>query len=150
MFSMLLLLVVVAAWSLLSYFPVRTGMTVAYKRIMERERVYAAAAFWLRANSPEDSVVAGHEIGVIGFFSQRKVLDLFGLVSVDSWQWGGSGTVDEVRSDYIVMKEYPSLKAIKESTSHTHAWIKWRDLWIGAGKGLPLPAKEQLERLYFR
>jgi hypothetical protein len=149
-FSVLVLLVVVMVWSLLSYLPVRTGIRVAYKRIVERERVYAAAAFWLRANSPEDSVVAGHEIGIIGFFSERKILDLFGLVSVESWPWGESGTADELRPDYIVMKEYPSLKDIKKNTAHTHAWIRWRDLWIGAGKGLPLPTADQLENLYFR
>jgi hypothetical protein len=36
---------------------------------------------WLRDNTPEDTIVASHDIGAIGFFSERKLVDTAGLVS---------------------------------------------------------------------
>jgi hypothetical protein len=36
---------------------------------------------WLRDNTPSDAIVASHDIGAIGYFSQRKLVDSAGLVS---------------------------------------------------------------------
>jgi tetratricopeptide (TPR) repeat protein len=38
-------------------------------------------AHWLHDNLPEDAVVATHDIGAIGFYSGRRVMDMVGLVS---------------------------------------------------------------------
>ncbi len=42
---------------------------------------YRRGAEWIRANSPPDAAVAYVEIGVLGYYSERPVLDLMGLVS---------------------------------------------------------------------
>ncbi len=42
---------------------------------------YRRGAEWIRANSPPDAAVAYVEIGVLGYYSDRPVLDLMGLVS---------------------------------------------------------------------
>lgn len=42
---------------------------------------YRAAAEWLRANTPPDATVATIEIGVLGYYSERPLLDTMGLVS---------------------------------------------------------------------
>ncbi len=47
--------------------------------IIESEMV--ATANWLKDNTPPDAIIAAHDIGAIGFFSQRRILDLAGLVS---------------------------------------------------------------------
>jgi hypothetical protein len=44
---------------------------------------YLPVARWLADNTPADSTVASIEIGVIGYFSQRPILDTMGLVSLD-------------------------------------------------------------------
>jgi hypothetical protein len=36
---------------------------------------------WLRDNTPEDTVIAAHDIGALGYASERRILDLAGLVS---------------------------------------------------------------------
>jgi len=36
---------------------------------------------WLAANTPPDAVVAAHDIGALGYASERRILDLAGLVS---------------------------------------------------------------------
>lgn len=38
-------------------------------------------AYWLRENTAPDTLIAAHDIGAIGYFAQRPLLDLAGLVS---------------------------------------------------------------------
>jgi len=38
-------------------------------------------AHWLADNAPQDALVASHDIGAIGYFSERPLLDLAGLIS---------------------------------------------------------------------
>jgi hypothetical protein len=38
-------------------------------------------ARWIDANTPRDAIVAVHDIGAIGFFGNRSIIDLAGLVS---------------------------------------------------------------------
>ena len=38
-------------------------------------------ALWLRANTPPDALVATHDIGAIGYWSDRSLIDLAGLVT---------------------------------------------------------------------
>ncbi|MCE7947030.1 MAG: hypothetical protein DYG88_06345 [Chloroflexi bacterium CFX4] len=40
-----------------------------------------AAAVWLRDNVPPDELLAVHDIGAVGFFANRPILDVAGLVS---------------------------------------------------------------------
>ena len=38
-------------------------------------------ALWLKRNTPENSLIALHDIGAVGYYSERKILDLVGLVN---------------------------------------------------------------------
>lgn len=38
-------------------------------------------AWWLARNTPQDAVIAAHDIGAIGYFAGRPLLDLAGLIS---------------------------------------------------------------------
>ena len=40
-----------------------------------------AAARWLRENVPSDELLAVHDIGAVGFFANRPILDVAGLIS---------------------------------------------------------------------
>ena len=54
----------------------------AYARdvtIIETEMV--ATARWVAANTPTEALVAAHDIGALGYFGERRLLDLAGLVS---------------------------------------------------------------------
>lgn len=44
-------------------------------------RAYADAGRWLAENSPPDARVAAIEIGALGYFSERPILDTMGLIS---------------------------------------------------------------------
>ena len=39
------------------------------------------AARWVDANTPRDAVIAAHDIGIIGYVTQRQIVDLAGLVT---------------------------------------------------------------------
>jgi hypothetical protein len=39
------------------------------------------AALWLRDNTPPDAIVATHDIGALGFYSGRRIVDMVGLIS---------------------------------------------------------------------
>jgi hypothetical protein len=43
--------------------------------------VSLALANWVRANTPPGAVIATHDIGVLGYYSERQVFDLVGLVN---------------------------------------------------------------------
>jgi arabinofuranosyltransferase len=45
------------------------------------ETEMVAVARWLKMNTPKDALIASHDIGAIGFFSDRRVLDLAGLIN---------------------------------------------------------------------
>lgn len=47
--------------------------------IVEGEMV--AVAGWLADNTPPDALIASHDIGAIGYFAERPLLDLAGLIS---------------------------------------------------------------------
>jgi tetratricopeptide (TPR) repeat protein len=38
-------------------------------------------ARWLKDNTPENSVIAVHDVGAIGFYSGRKIIDVAGLIN---------------------------------------------------------------------
>ncbi len=41
------------------------------------------AGKWIAINTSEDDLIAAHDIGAIGYFGQRQILDLAGLISPD-------------------------------------------------------------------
>lgn len=42
-----------------------------------------AAAQWIAENTPPDALIAAHDIGALGFYGERPVLDMAGLISPD-------------------------------------------------------------------
>lgn len=84
----------------------------SYRRSLELEQlqqrisaVNQAVGLWLNKNSPPDSVVAIKDIGFIGYYSKRKILDLAGLVSPECIPYRSRGDflgpIAEFRPDYF-------------------------------------------------
>lgn len=66
-----------------------------------------ATAAWVNANTPADSLIAAHDIGALGYFAQRPILDLAGLVSPELILFIRDETqlkdyLDEQGADYLV------------------------------------------------
>ena len=62
-----------------------TGYNEIKKVYQEQSRhIYirqVTAAKWLKENTPEGSVIATHDVGAIAYYSERKVVDVVGLIN---------------------------------------------------------------------
>ena len=71
--GMLLVVAVLASWA--------RGAQVYGQNVDTITQQQVQAAFWIREHTPEDAVVATHDIGALGYFSQRRLVDVAGLAS---------------------------------------------------------------------
>jgi hypothetical protein len=74
------------------------------------------AAIWIEENTPEDAIIAAHDIGALGYFSGRDIRDLAGLISPevipflgDDEQLGYYLDSEGVEFFYTFMDWYPGL-----------------------------------------
>jgi len=76
------------------------------ENVLVNETRQVAVADYLRQVVPADGMVATHDIGAIGYFSDRKVVDLVGLVNPEAVDYHDGRRlreyVDRVQPDYIV------------------------------------------------
>lgn len=52
-------------------------------RIQLYNDVHIKAAQWINANAPQDAVLATHDIGIIGYHTEHRIVDLAGLITPD-------------------------------------------------------------------
>ncbi|MCO6450696.1 MAG: hypothetical protein J5I90_07880 [Caldilineales bacterium] len=68
---------------------------------------YRQAGVWLAANTPPDASVGVTEVGVMGFFSQRPMVDFLGLIQPDAAAALGRGdplwTLYTYQPDYLAL-----------------------------------------------
>jgi hypothetical protein len=113
-----------------------------------RERVYAAAAAWADQVLPAGEMIASEEIGTLGYFSRRKVLDLFGLVSTE--QLDATEAVRKNRPALLLLRDrFTDQETLARALPRACRWQKWRRLWIGVRADLSLRVSPaELERCY--
>ncbi len=75
-FGGLLTLLVVGTWL--------RGATVYASDVRLITLVDVQVARWLQQNTPPDAVIATHDIGAIGFFGQRRIVDTAGLITPEA------------------------------------------------------------------
>lgn len=75
-----------------------------------RDRIYKTVALWLHEHTSPTATIAAAEVGTIAYYSDRKIIDLLGLVTpqvADHIKRGDYGWAIEFHSpDYIVVNEY--------------------------------------------
>jgi hypothetical protein len=94
--------------------------------IIQTEMV--ATAKWIQRNTPPGAVIAAHDIGAMGYFSQRELIDLAGLVSPEVIPFMRDEAalkhyLDEHGADYLVTFPgwYPELSQYGEVVFRTNA-----------------------------
>ncbi len=63
----------------IAYVPIGAMTYAADVAIIDDEMVVVAK--WLEANTPPTAIIAAHDIGALGYFARRPLLDLAGLIS---------------------------------------------------------------------
>lgn len=83
--------------------------------IIESEMVFMAK--WVAKNTPPDALVAAHDIGALGYFGKRDILDLAGLVSPEVIPFirdeaGLANYLNAQEADYLLTfrEWYPTLE----------------------------------------
>jgi hypothetical protein len=67
-----------------------------------RQDVYPRIGRWLSTNTPSGASVAMVEVGIIGYYSERRVVDILGLVSP-----GNAKSLGDRRLDAWLMRDDP-------------------------------------------
>jgi hypothetical protein len=73
--------------------------------VIETEMVKVAE--WIEENTDEDAVIAAHDIGAIGYFSTREIVDLAGLINPEVIPFIRNEQklayyIDQENADYLV------------------------------------------------
>ncbi len=109
----------------LAFYVIGAGRYAQNVAVIETEMV--ATAKWVAVHTPPQALVAAHDIGALGYFGQRRLLDLAGLVSPEVIpfirdepllaQW-----LDEQHADYLVTLAgwYGTLPEGKTPVFQTH------------------------------
>lgn len=130
-----LLLIAVLLPKILMTATVNLVHTKQFSRGMEQCLVPAGK--WLAANSPKGSSVAVGDIGAIGYYSQREIVDLGALISPQVRPLRDKYTVQEIinrypemplpKVDYVIDTATDSLRLLKDSPYKNI----FKPLWTG-------------------
>lgn len=66
------------------YFGVVAGPAVHRTDVAIIEEEMVAAAMWIRDNIPQDELLAAHDIGAVGYFAMRPLVDIAGLITPEA------------------------------------------------------------------
>ncbi len=77
-------------------------MKVSYYKLSQHnlEKVHKQIGYYLYTHTSEDEIIAAEDIGYIGYYSKRKILDRDGLVSPEAVIYNRSGKYFELVADY--------------------------------------------------
>ena len=74
------------------------------------EACHKNIGLWIKDNTPTNSIICVGDIGYIGYYSERKIIDFMGLVSPEVlpfWKKGMPGEIiKEFKPDYFVVGQY--------------------------------------------
>jgi hypothetical protein len=104
-------------------------------RVDRRATIYREVGVWLDKNTPPESSVGALEVGIIGYYSKRTIIDFAGLLqpevaqqmrSNSSYQDTAKWAVDHYKPDYIVLQKggFPDLENLLMSECTQDAYFK--------------------------
>jgi len=77
-YGTIVILGLITVYSFTNYLDNKASYITECKYINDRQ---VMAAKWIKENTKETDVIATHDVGAIGFYSQRKIVDVAGLVT---------------------------------------------------------------------
>jgi arabinofuranosyltransferase len=88
--------------------------TLAFSQAVER--TLAGMGRWLDANAPADALVASPDIGAVGWYSHRRILDLGGLVSSEINRMRRSIDVERIIEEGLYLRFHPDYLVDRSET----------------------------------
>lgn len=100
---------------------------------------HMVAAQWIKKNTPENAVIATHDVGAIAFYGERKVLDMVGLVN--------PGIIDKMKGNFT---DFLNSYLIKEKVDYVVTLRSWFEVVNDIPVFVPVQRPEILEVYRFR
>jgi hypothetical protein len=101
-----------------------------------RQKQYSILGKWLKQNTPPDATVAMVEVGIIGYHSERRIVDILGLVSPKNAESLGGRRfaewLENYEPDYILvhdpawLQERGAAEHVKRGTYRFHKAFNFR------------------------
>jgi tetratricopeptide (TPR) repeat protein len=110
--NLVFILYVISAIGMFTYY--NFGLIKNYAIICKYDNDrHVAVGNWLKANTPESAVVATHDIGAIAFYSERKIIDMAGLVTPQLIKHINDNLYSEYLNKYLAEHKVDYLVTLK-------------------------------------
>jgi len=76
--GIIIILILILGFSFKNYIENKSNYASECRYISDRQ---VAAAIWIKNNTNENDIIATHDVGAIGYYSERKIVDVAGLVT---------------------------------------------------------------------
>jgi len=117
------------------------------RNVAEIEDMHIDMARWVEANTPSESIIASHDVGALGYFSGRKIVDMVGLVTPTVLEYLSPGLpaddgvleyLRDVEPDFVIMMPtwYPGLSKMSRVFRPEHEEVVKGVRTIAAGDRL--------------
>jgi hypothetical protein len=99
--------------------PLAGSLSMAWRPDVRME-VYREIGEWLRAQTPSNATVGALEVGIIGYYAKRTMVDFAGLIQPEvaehldtagSYAGSAAWTIQQERPDYVVLQQ-PALAGV--------------------------------------
>lgn len=84
-----------------------------------RAVIYQAIGEWLQAHTPENATVGALEVGIIGYYAQRPMVDFAGLIQPDVARNLAAGATYETGAIYALMRYHPDYVVLRKGDFRT-------------------------------
>jgi hypothetical protein len=106
--------------------------------IVSIREVYIYIGKWLSVNTPPDATIAIFDIGAVGYYSNRKIIDLAGLINPDALKYKGKFSyLLKTKPDYYVGTGSFPLEAMKDKRVNRYLIPIFTRYHLGYGPGKP-------------
>jgi hypothetical protein len=102
---------IILAWSFVNYNDNKNYYAERCTYIYDR---YRTAADWIKENTNENDIIATHDVGVIGYYSGRKIIDVAGLITPELIGKLNDNNYSVIMTDYMKDKGVSYLAFLTE------------------------------------
>lgn len=99
------------------------GHTWTEMRAHGYETAHITLGKWLKANTSPDSKIALMDVGMVGYYSDRRIIDTLGLVSTEIARMMHQGQSPEEIANYV-LRQKPAFIVLVSLTSMEHEGFK--------------------------
>lgn len=103
----------------------RGGVTYQGQVIDARYVVYREAAEWLNRHASDDKTLATPEIGALGYYTDMRIIDLYGLVTPGLTPWSAQDIKETLRKaielyapDYVITNKESLIELLQKSPEY--------------------------------